>query len=68
VVSGNGTSNNPVTANCNGDEKIMGGGCELDTNGYGTGWKSMIISGNGFKCYPAYLSPLAVKAYARCCK
>ena len=68
VVSGKGTSNSPVTSNCAGDEKIMGGGCELDTNGYGTGWKSMIISGNGYQCYPAYLSPLDIKTYARCCK
>ena len=68
VVSGNGTANSPVTATCNGDETIMGGGCELNTNGYGTGWKSMIISGNSYQCYIAYLSPLAIKAYARCCK
>ena len=46
----------------------MGGGCELNTGGYGTGWKSMTIVGNSYKCYVAYMSSLAIKAYARCCK
>ena len=68
VVSGKGTANSPVTATCAGDEKIMGGGCELATSGYGTGWKSMTITGNSYNCYIAYLSKLDIKAYARCCK
>jgi hypothetical protein len=68
TAEGNGTYTSPVTANCNADEKVVGGGCEQNNTGIGVGWKALYPSGNGFACYIAYGSSLPVRAYARCCK
>ncbi len=68
-VSGGSDSTHPLTATCPGGYLVTGGGCAAEHSGYGTGWHTAAISGNGFQCRAAYVSPpLATGAYARCCR
>ncbi|MBN2330428.1 MAG: hypothetical protein JXC85_01305 [Candidatus Aenigmarchaeota archaeon] len=68
-VSGGSNYQTPVTATCPSGYFVTGGGCRSEHDGYGTGWHSNYVSGNGYECRAAYISPtIATGAYARCCR
>jgi hypothetical protein len=68
-VSGGATYTQPLKANCPAGYLVTGGGCAAEHSGWGTGWHTMTISGNGFECRPAFVSPpIATGTNARCCR